>query len=51
MPRDALLELAADVAAGVGAVAKRQDVERAERGHERDEREHTNMIGLKRQRT
>jgi hypothetical protein len=45
------LELAADVAAGVGTVAKSQDVERAECGHERDEREHMDMIGLKRQRT
>ena len=45
------LDLAADVAAGVGAVAESQDVDRAERGHERDEREHMNMIGLKRQRT
>jgi hypothetical protein len=32
-------------------VAESQDVDRAERGHERDEREHMNMIGLKRQRT
>jgi hypothetical protein len=45
------LDLAADVAAGVDTVAESQDVESAECGHERDEREHVDMIGLKRQRT
>jgi hypothetical protein len=46
-----VLELTADIAAGVGAVAQGQDVDRAEGGHEGDEREHVYMIGLKRQRT
>jgi hypothetical protein len=32
-------------------VAKSQDVEHAERGHECDERDHEDMIGRKRQRT
>ena len=45
------LELAADVAAGVGAVAESHDVEGAERGHERDKGDHVFMIGLKRRRT
>jgi hypothetical protein len=45
------LELAADVAAGVGAVAESHDVEGAERGHERDKGDHVYMIGLKRRRT
>jgi hypothetical protein len=45
------LELAADVAAGVDAVAEGQDVDRAEGGHESDERDHDSMIGIKRQRT
>jgi hypothetical protein len=32
-------------------VAKSQDVEHAERGHECDERDHEDMIGAERQRT
>ena len=45
------LELTADVAAGVDAVAKGQDVDRDEGGHEGEEREHVDMIGRKRGRT
>src|SRR3954447_5179949 len=48
---DRFLELTAVVAAGVGAMAECHDVERAERGHERDERDHDHMIGHERGRT
>ena len=39
------LQLAADVATRVDAVAQRQDVEDDERGHEGDQSEHAYMIG------
>jgi hypothetical protein len=45
------LELTADVAAGIGAVAEGQDVDCAECGHEGDERDHASMIGRERERT
>jgi hypothetical protein len=45
------LELAADVAARVDAVAEGQDIDRDERGHEGDEREHVYMIGYSSPRT
>jgi hypothetical protein len=44
--RDAgFLELTADVATRVDAVAEGQDVDHDERGHEGDERDHVYMIG------
>jgi hypothetical protein len=45
------LELAADVATGVGAVAEGEDVDRTKGGHEGDERDHAFIIGIKRKRT
>jgi hypothetical protein len=46
-----VLELTADVAARVDAVAECHDIERDQRGHEGDERDHALMIGRERGRT